>query len=170
MAKCDTCGNDYDKVSGDDGQSDDIFDLFGSASVTSLLQLATRAGIPRAVGTSLSNLAGMYMDQGRYAEADPLLKRALAIDEKAAWAPSTPNIGQSHNNLAAVYLLPGPLWRGRAVTQASPRHRRKGARPRPLAPADVFISADLDWMDYLSGKGLIKNDSEQLWPRSSDAT
>ena len=38
------------------------------------------------------------------------------------------------------------------------------------APADVFISADLDWMDYLSEKGLIKNDSEQLWPRSSDAT
>ena len=28
------------------------------------------------------------------------------------------------------------------------------------APADVFISADLDWMDYLSKKGLIKKDSE----------
>ena len=28
------------------------------------------------------------------------------------------------------------------------------------APADVFISADLDWMDYLSKKGLIKEDSE----------
>ena len=106
MAKCDTCGNDYDKVSGDDGQSDDIFDLFGSVSVTSLLQLATRAGIPRAVGTSLSNLAGMYMDQGRYAEADPLFKRALAIDEKAL-GPEHPDVGQSLNNLAAVYLYQG---------------------------------------------------------------
>lgn len=28
------------------------------------------------------------------------------------------------------------------------------------APADVFISADLDWMTYLSGKGLIKAGSE----------
>ena len=28
------------------------------------------------------------------------------------------------------------------------------------APADVFISADLDWMKYLSDKSLIKNDTE----------
>jgi molybdate transport system substrate-binding protein len=27
------------------------------------------------------------------------------------------------------------------------------------APADLFISADLDWMDYLAGKNLIKSDS-----------
>src|SRR4029078_3707604 len=27
------------------------------------------------------------------------------------------------------------------------------------APADVFASADLDWMDYLEKKNLIKNDS-----------
>ena len=27
------------------------------------------------------------------------------------------------------------------------------------APADVFISADLEWMDYLAGKKLIKDDS-----------
>src|SRR5471030_2680023 len=27
------------------------------------------------------------------------------------------------------------------------------------APADVFISADLQWMDYLGGKNLIKPDS-----------
>jgi molybdate transport system substrate-binding protein len=27
------------------------------------------------------------------------------------------------------------------------------------APADMFISADLDWMDYVQGKNLIKNDS-----------
>ena len=27
------------------------------------------------------------------------------------------------------------------------------------APADMFISADLDWMDYVQGKNLIKTDS-----------
>ena len=27
------------------------------------------------------------------------------------------------------------------------------------APADLFLSADLDWMDYVAGKGLIKPDS-----------
>ena len=29
------------------------------------------------------------------------------------------------------------------------------------APADIFISADLDWMDYLAGKNLIKADSRK---------
>src|SRR6478735_8612304 len=27
------------------------------------------------------------------------------------------------------------------------------------APADMFISADLDWMDYVQSKNLIKNDT-----------
>jgi molybdate transport system substrate-binding protein len=30
------------------------------------------------------------------------------------------------------------------------------------APADVFISADLDWMDYLGGKQLIKPDTRKV--------
>lgn len=29
------------------------------------------------------------------------------------------------------------------------------------APADIFISADLDWMDYLANKNLIKNDTRR---------
>src|SRR6266850_8054643 len=29
------------------------------------------------------------------------------------------------------------------------------------APADVFISADLDWMDYLAKKNLIKNETRR---------
>ena len=35
------------------------------------------------VATSLNNLAALYYDQGKYAEAEPLYKRALAIWEKA---------------------------------------------------------------------------------------
>ena len=35
------------------------------------------------VGSSLNNLAGLYASQGRYAEAEPLYKRSLAISEKA---------------------------------------------------------------------------------------
>ena len=33
--------------------------------------------------TSLNNLAGLYHDQGRYGEAEPLFRRALAIRERA---------------------------------------------------------------------------------------
>src|SRR3569832_2151685 len=29
------------------------------------------------------------------------------------------------------------------------------------APADVFVSADLDWMDYLAGKNLIQPDTRR---------
>ncbi len=35
------------------------------------------------LATSLNNLALLYHDQGRYAEAEPLYERALAIVEKA---------------------------------------------------------------------------------------
>jgi len=35
------------------------------------------------VATSLNNLAGLYVNQGEYTKAEPLLKRALAIREKA---------------------------------------------------------------------------------------
>jgi tetratricopeptide (TPR) repeat protein len=35
------------------------------------------------VATSLNNLAALYKAQGRYAEAEPLYRRALEIWEKA---------------------------------------------------------------------------------------
>ena len=35
------------------------------------------------VATSLDGLAGIFLAQGRYAEAEPLYKRALAIRERA---------------------------------------------------------------------------------------
>ena len=52
--------------------------------------------------TSLNNLAVLYSDQGRYADAEPLYKRALAIREKAL-GPDHPDVATSLNNLAALY-------------------------------------------------------------------
>ncbi len=37
--------------------------------------------------TMLNNLALLYHDQGKYAEAEPLYQRSLAIDENATTAP-----------------------------------------------------------------------------------
>jgi tetratricopeptide (TPR) repeat protein len=54
------------------------------------------------VATSLNNLAGVYKDQGRYAEAEQLLKRALAIDEKAV-GPEHLSVAIGLNNLSALY-------------------------------------------------------------------
>jgi tetratricopeptide (TPR) repeat protein len=58
------------------------------------------------VATSLSNLAGLYQAQGRYADAEPLLKRALAIQEKAL-GPDHPDVARSLNNLATLFTAEG---------------------------------------------------------------
>jgi tetratricopeptide (TPR) repeat protein len=50
----------------------------------------------------LNEQARQYLDQGKYDEAEPLLKRALAIREKAL-GPDHPDTAQSLNNLALIY-------------------------------------------------------------------
>ena len=82
------------------------------------------------VAQSLNNLAELYQAQGRYAEAEPLYKRALAIREKAL-GPDHPDVATVAQQPGRAVPSPGPLRRGRAALQARPRHRREGARPRP---------------------------------------
>ena len=55
---------------------------------------------------SLNNLALLYLDQGRYADAEPLIKRALAISEKAL-GPDHPGLATDLNNLAGLYHVQG---------------------------------------------------------------
>ena len=69
----------------------------------------------------------MLLDAGQYAEAEPLLERALAIPEKAL-GPEHPDVA-GLNNLASLYHA-RPLRRGRAALPARARHPREGARPR----------------------------------------
>ena len=54
------------------------------------------------VGMSLNNLASLYKSQGRYADAEPLYERALAIREKSL-GPDHPAVGTTLNNLAGLY-------------------------------------------------------------------
>ena len=53
------------------------------------------------LATSLNNLAVLYGTQGKYAEAEPLQKRALAINEKAL-GPDHPTVALSLGNYAAL--------------------------------------------------------------------
>ena len=55
---------------------------------------------------SLNNLAALYDKQGRYADAEPLYKRSLAIQEKAL-GPDHPDVATSLNNLAVLYQEQG---------------------------------------------------------------
>ena len=54
------------------------------------------------VAENLNHLAEQYRLQGRYAEAEPLYKRALSIREKAL-GPEHPQVATTLNNLAALY-------------------------------------------------------------------
>ena len=58
------------------------------------------------LATSLNNLALLYKAQCRYAEAEPLYQRALAIREKAL-GPQHPDLANSLNNLAILYQVQG---------------------------------------------------------------
>ncbi len=55
---------------------------------------------------SLNNLAGLYHRQGRYADAEPLYKRSLAIVEEAL-GPMHPDFAQSLENYAALLRKTG---------------------------------------------------------------
>jgi CHAT domain-containing protein len=54
------------------------------------------------VATSLNNLAGLYESQGRYDQAEPLLRQALEM-RKRLLGEQHPSVATSLNNLAALY-------------------------------------------------------------------
>jgi tetratricopeptide (TPR) repeat protein len=58
------------------------------------------------IAESQNNLAAVYVDQGRYADAEPLLQQSLAIREKALGSDH-PDVAQSQNNLAGLYHAQG---------------------------------------------------------------
>ena len=50
----------------------------------------------------LNNLAGLYQATNRLAKAEPMYKRALAIDE-ASFGKDHPDVARDLNNLARLY-------------------------------------------------------------------
>ncbi|HEY1939568.1 MAG TPA: tetratricopeptide repeat protein [Candidatus Angelobacter sp.] len=62
--------------------------------------------------TCLNNLAVLYHEQGKYYEAEPLFRRALAIWEEAR-GPDHPNTVQVRNNL--ILSIARPQRRGRRI-------------------------------------------------------
>ncbi|MCP2728906.1 CHAT domain-containing tetratricopeptide repeat protein, partial [Limnofasciculus baicalensis] len=68
------------------------------------------------IAGSLNNLAALYQSQGRYAEAEPLLRQALAINQEIL-PEKHPLVANSLNNLAYLYESQGryaeaePLFR-----------------------------------------------------------
>ena len=78
--------------------------------------------------SALNNLAVLYQGTGRYAEAEPLFERALAIREKAL-GPDHPDVATRLNNLAVLYRDTG------RHAEAEPLYQRALAiREKALGP------------------------------------
>ena len=112
------------------------------------------------VGTSLSNLAELYLHQGRYAEAEPLHKRSLFIREKAL-GPNHPDVGASLNNLAALYHKQG------RYSEAEPLYKRDFVITEvtlgPDHPSVASILNNLGELYYSQGR---YGEAESLHKRS----
>src|SRR5919108_3798065 len=85
------------------------------------------------VASALTHLAGLYMEQGRYAEAEPLHWRALAIQEEAL-GPTHPAVAASLANLATVLL------RQHQLAEAQPLFER--ARQISLTMTHVNVALE----------------------------
>ena len=78
----------------------------------------------------LAILAELYRTQGNYADAEPLLKRALAIVEKLL-GPEHPDVAASLNGLAALYNAQGKYAEAAKMEARAKAIRAKHAEQNP---------------------------------------
>ena len=82
------------------------------------------------VASGLNNLAKFYYAQGKYAEAEPLFKRALAIWEKAL-GPEHPDLAQSLENYAQLLRKTNREAEAAKLETRAKAIRAKHARENP---------------------------------------
>ena len=108
---------------------------------------------------SLNNLAVLYC-QGRYAEAEPFIKRSLAIAEKAL-GPEHPDVGTALNNLAVLYRSQG------RYAEAEPLYKRSLAiREKALGPDHPDVGTSLNNLAVLYQSQGRYAEAEPLYKRS----
>ncbi len=76
------------------------------------------------MATSLNNLALLYDSQGKYAQAEPLYKQALAIKEKVL-GPDHPDVAIVLENMVEFYKKIGEVDEAKRLEE-----RVKGIRSR----------------------------------------
>ncbi|HEY2245977.1 MAG TPA: CHAT domain-containing tetratricopeptide repeat protein [Bradyrhizobium sp.] len=114
----------------------------------------------RDLGAALNNLAQLYGDVGRDAEAEPLYKRALAIMEKTVGLDSV-DIAPELNNLAALYQ------RQLRYAGAEPLFKRALAiRERSLPATHPDVGQSLNNLATLYERQDRHTDSEPLFKKA----
>jgi len=79
---------------------------------------------------SLDALVGVYSNQGKYAQAEPLAIRLVAAREKTL-GKEHPVIASLLDSLGQIYGAEGNICRGRATLTALACDPREGPRARP---------------------------------------
>ena len=101
------------------------------------------------LATSLNNLGELYRAQGKYAEAEPLSRRALAIDEKALGSEH-PDVATDLNNLALLSYNQGKYAEAETLNQ-----RALAIREKALGPEHPNVATSLNnlaLLYYTQGK------------------
>ena len=78
------------------------------------------------VAAQLASLGSVYNAQGRYGEAEPLFRRALAIGEKASGSDHA-SVGSVLNSLGFVAANQGRYAEADALYKRSPPSRKEAA-------------------------------------------
>ncbi|CAM9892229.1 unnamed protein product [Ectocarpus fasciculatus] len=78
----------------------------------------------RTVNTAGSRLAHVLQEQGKYAEAEPLYRRSLAVDEKVC-GPDHPQVAIDLTNLAGVLEAQGEYAEAKSLFERSQAIREK---------------------------------------------
>ncbi len=112
------------------------------------------------MAASLNNLAVLYDNQGRYAEAEPLYERALAIQEEVLGAEH-PDVAVSLNNLAALYYAQG------RYAEAEPLYERAlgvgekvfGLIDEQEVPVQLTAVVQAAVREYLGERGYLETSS-----------
>jgi CHAT domain-containing protein/Tfp pilus assembly protein PilF len=112
------------------------------------------------IAPELNNLAALYQRQQRYAEAEPLFKRALALSERSL-PPNHPDLGRALNNLATNYEKQERHAESEALTRRALALYEKAAGPE--SPAAATLLNNLGQIVKAEGRG---NDAEPLIERS----
>lgn len=101
---------------------------------------AEKLGVQDArLAATLSNLAELYRNQGKYPEADELNRRALEIWGKNLDKPDDPNVAQALNSLALTYGAQG------RYSEAEPIFKRSLAiREKVLGPEHPAVAESLE--------------------------
>jgi tetratricopeptide (TPR) repeat protein len=124
------------------------------------LAIAEKGLPPPAVAQSLTNLALLYDRQARYADAESLYKRSLAINEKALGADH-PDVAASLTNLANLYGAQG------RYADAEPLYKRSLAiNEKALGPGHPNVAISLATMDLLYDRQGRYADAESLYKRA----